>query len=78
MDVKQYMQTFPNTPEGLKSLEAFAKKAGTTVAYLRQLAGKHRKASAELAIALETASDCQITRSELRPDYWPPEKVDAA
>lgn len=72
MDIKQFMQTFPKTPEGEKKLETFAKKAGTTVPYLRQLAGKHRKASAELAIQLETASGGQITRSEVRPDYWPP------
>jgi DNA-binding transcriptional regulator YdaS (Cro superfamily) len=48
--------------------EQLADKAGTSVAYLYQIAGKHRRASKELALKIETASGCEVTRQELRPD----------
>ena len=42
--------------------ELLAKKADTSVAYLYQIAGGHRRASAELAIALEAASKKVLAR----------------
>jgi hypothetical protein len=45
-----------------------AQKAGTTVGHLWQLAGGHRKASAELAERLQDASNARITIAGLRPD----------
>lgn len=48
-----------------------AKNAGTTVGHLWQLAGGHRKASAELAERLQDASSGEITIAGLRPDLVP-------
>ncbi|SFY30429.1 hypothetical protein [Azotobacter vinelandii] len=49
--------------------EFIARKAGTTVGHLWQLAGGHRKASAELAERLQDASRGEITIAGLRPDF---------
>lgn len=51
--------------------DLIAKKAGTTVGHLRQLAGGHRQASAELAERLQDASSGEITIAGLRPDLVP-------
>lgn len=48
--------------------ERVAKSAKTSVAYLWQLAGSHRKASVELASRLQEASGGSITVAGLRPD----------
>lgn len=48
--------------------ESVAKEAGTTVGHLWQLAGGHRKASAELAERLQDSSHGEITIAGLRPD----------
>lgn len=48
--------------------ESIAKKAGTTVGHLWQLAGGHRKASADLAERLQDASLGEISIAGLRPD----------
>ena len=53
--------------------EEVAKQAGTTVDYLWQLAGGHRKPSVELAKRLEAASKKigkHMRRHELRSDIW--------
>lgn len=42
-----------------------AEKAGTSVAYLWQLAGFHRTPSAALAAKIETATKGKVTRLEL-------------
>lgn len=51
--------------------EFIAKEAGTSVGHLWQLAGGHRKASAELAERLQDASAGEITIAGLRPDLVP-------
>ena len=48
--------------------QAVAAAAKTTVGHLWQLAGGHRKASAELAERLQDASGAEITIAGLRPD----------
>ncbi|MDS9879307.1 hypothetical protein RMI40_31205 [Pseudomonas protegens] len=45
--------------------------ANTTVGHLWQLAGGHRKASAELAERLQDASGEEISIAGLRPDLIP-------
>lgn len=45
-----------------------AKDAGTSVAYLWQLSGAHRKASVELVARLQKASFGALTLEGLRPD----------
>lgn len=48
--------------------QAVAEIAKTSVGHLWQLAGGHRKASAELAERLQDASNAEITIAGLRPD----------
>lgn len=50
--------------------ETLAKEARTSVAYLWQLAGGHRKASLKLAKALQDASSGALTIEGLRPDVF--------
>ena len=50
--------------------ERVADAAGTSVGYLWQIAGTHRKASTGLAKAIEVATDGAVTRHDLRPDIW--------
>jgi transcriptional regulator with XRE-family HTH domain len=47
-----------------------AKRAGTTVGYLKQIAGGHSRPSADLAVRLELASDRRMTREELLPEFF--------
>lgn len=54
------------TPEPRR--KEVADKAGTSVGYLWQLAGGHRKAASDLAERLQDASDGEITIAGLRPD----------
>lgn len=48
--------------------EEVAKQAGTSVGYLWQLSGGHRKATSDLAARLQDASGGEITIAGLRPD----------
>ena len=72
MDVKQWLNQASQDER-----EAVAVKAGTTVAYLWQLAGDHRKPSPLLARRLEEACE-QITPGRVmskrytRPDVFGP------
>lgn len=55
--------------------ERVAQHAGTTLAYLDQLAGGHRNPSPALARRLEQASrlhtpEYVLRREHLRPDIW--------
>ncbi len=51
--------------------EDFATRCRTTVAYLYQIAGGHRKASHVLAARMADESAGEVTRHELRPDIYP-------
>lgn len=53
--------------------ERLAVEAGTSVAYLVQIAGGWSKASAQLTLRLEKATGGAVHRSDLRPDIYPPE-----
>lgn len=55
-----------------------AAAAVTTVDYLYQLAGEHRKASIELAKRLERASNGALTLAGIRPDLYQLLSPDAA
>lgn len=48
--------------------ERVAREARTSVAYLYQLAGGHRKASLELADRLRVATNGSLTIAGIRPD----------
>lgn len=59
MNVKEFLKQYP------QEAEAVAKSAGTSVAYLRQLAGYHRYPSRNLALKLEKASGGRLTLIDL-------------
>ena len=48
----------------------FAEKCGTTVAYLYQVAGKHRMPGAGLCRRIEAESQGEVLKEILRPDYF--------
>ena len=54
--------------EDQSAAEAFAEQCGTTLGQIRQVAGGHRRASANLCIAIEQASSGSIRCEDLRPD----------
>lgn len=59
----------------LKKAEAkakFADEVDASLGYLYLVAGSHRNASPKLCEKIETASNGTVTKSELRPDIWPP------
>lgn len=65
MTLADFLRTL--TPQ---SREAFAGKVERSVGYLYLVAGQHRRASPELAQAIERESNGQVGRHELRPDLW--------
>jgi DNA-binding transcriptional regulator YdaS (Cro superfamily) len=54
-------------------LDRFAKRSGTTSAYLAQIKGGHRRASTRLAQRLVSASTGRLRLHAVRPDVWPDE-----
>ena len=64
MDARRFIREHKN------DIADVAARAGTKPVYLRLIGLGHKRPSPKLAIALETASDCRMTRAELRPDLW--------
>ncbi len=50
-----------------------ARCCGTTVAYLYQIAGGHRRPGVPLSLRLEEATRGGVCRCTLRPDVFPPQ-----
>ena len=65
MDCRTFLKT--SLPE---ERERVASAAGTTVAYLKQIAGGHSRPSPGLAVRLEEASGRRMTREELLPEFF--------
>lgn len=65
MELKEYIRFL--TPE---ERQAFAVKANTSVGYLYQLAGGHRKAGALLAKNIEIITSRRVKAVDLRPDIF--------
>jgi len=66
--LQAYLTAQGRGPSGMKNREAFAKRAGTSVAYLYQLAVGFRQASPAVAIEIEKASLGQVRCEDLAPD----------
>lgn len=67
MDLKTFFEHYSD-----RNMQTVAKRAGTTLAYLRQCRYGNRRLSADLAVRLEWASGGVLTAHELRPDLpWP-------
>lgn len=74
MDLRTYLRTEWGMAVRL------AKKLGMSAVYLRQIANdrfKDKRPSPETAIAIEEATAGAVSRSELRPDLWPPAASEA-
>jgi DNA-binding transcriptional regulator YdaS (Cro superfamily) len=65
MDMKRYLNSIDE-----KERIAVAEKAGTTVGYLWQISGNHRKPGALLARKIERVTGGRVKASSLRPDYF--------
>lgn len=70
MNLKQWLNKASESER-----DAVAEKAGTTVAYLWQIAGSHREAGAKLARRISSATeivtpDRVVTAADLRPDIF--------
>ena len=64
MDMKNYLkQAAP------RDRQALADAAGTSVAYLYLIGGRHRRPSTKLCQKL-VAAEVKLSLSELRPDVW--------
>ena len=63
---KTFQNWLKNATEEERSL--IAKEAGTTVAYLWQLAGKHRKPSVALVAKLNKALNRQVDITSILPE----------
>jgi len=78
MDIRSF--THELNPE---QRAAFVEKSGTSTAYLSQLVGGHRKASANLARKMVAASrdlfpretSRWLTLHGIRPDIWTPDEA---
>lgn len=53
---------------GQKEAEKVAADCGTSLAYLRQLAGNHRRCGEALAVEIEKATRGAVRVESLRPD----------
>lgn len=64
--LRTYLNSLPTAEQ-----EAYARRCGTTIGYLRKALVKRPKFDGALALALEAESDNRVTRQSLRPDIWP-------
>ena len=65
MDMKTFLKK-----KSRQQREAIADEAGTTVAYLWQIAGGHSKPGAILCRKIEAATKGKVKVAELRPDIF--------
>lgn len=63
MTLSEYLKTMDK-----EGLEAFAKRCGTSVGQLKQVAYGNRRASAGLAVCLDRETEGAIRCEALRPD----------
>lgn len=57
---------------GKSNRELFANNVGVSVMYLYQIASGFRKASADVCVLIEKHSSGQVTRIDLRPEWFGP------
>ena len=65
MDLKTFVDSLDPAAR-----DDYARRAGTTVAYLYQLTGGHRAPSPALAKRLHVESGQKVKLAKLRPDIW--------
>lgn len=79
MDLKSYAQSRGGTgTAGCEIFAEIAKKARCHIGTLYQVSLGHKKASAKLAYSIELATEKQVTRADLRPDYFSPAPTERA
>jgi DNA-binding transcriptional regulator YdaS (Cro superfamily) len=57
---------------------AFAERLGVTQGLVSQWLTGETKLTAERAVQIEEVTAGEVSRSDLRPDLWPPRKLSAA
>jgi len=65
MNMKKYYQSLSHE----QKLE-LADACNTSVVYLSQIANSHRRAGIKTIIAIEKATEGQVTGADLRPDLY--------
>jgi DNA-binding transcriptional regulator YdaS (Cro superfamily) len=66
MDIKSYLKTLDDEV----AREKFATQCGTTLGHLRNVSYGLRPAAPELCVAVEVATNGQVTRPEMRAYDW--------
>lgn len=64
MKLKKYLSTLNDDQK-----RQLATKLKTSVAYLYQLAGGHRKAGLKIMMLIEPSTDGAVTQGDLRPEF---------
>lgn len=69
-----YLRAYLKTLKPAAKKQDFARRCKRSLGYLYLVAGQHRSASAQLALAIERVTRGAVNRRELRPDLYPPER----
>ena len=64
----RFLKAYGRGSEGKRAREVFAKRVGSSLAYVVHVAYGYRVASVKLAVKLERATHGLVSREELRPD----------
>ena len=63
----------PDGPSArMRQLSVIAEAVDSSAQYLNLVALNHKRVSPKLAIAIERATNGEVTKESLRPDIWPP------
>lgn len=65
--LRQYLKTLDPDQQA-----EYAKRCGTTIGYLRKALSTKPNLDGALVRRLDEESDGAVSRSDLRPDIWPP------
>ena len=75
MKLRDHLTSLDGKPDKTgKECRRIAKAIRSTPYYVYMLALEHKSAGHALAIAIENATSFAVTRSDLRPDIWAPDK----
>lgn len=70
--LRTYLNSIPPAEQA-----AFAARAGTTIGYLRKALSVKPKLDAALVRRLDEESAGAVSRTDLRPDVWPPDEQES-
>lgn len=64
MELKTYLR-----PMSAAERDKFARRCGTTIGHMTNVAGHHKPCSPKLAAAIEVQSGGEVSRQEMRDDW---------